>query len=91
MGSYTIEGVWTGYTSAQRRVVHREHTRSKERVDAIVALGSIAYTDGTRLLLHASDGKHGQPINGYGSLIRDCLRRGVSSVAELYSAKESTR
>ncbi len=84
--SYTIEGKWTGYTSAQRRVVHREHTRSKKRADQIRELGSIGYTDGTRLLLHVIDGKSGKPINGYSSLINDCLRHGVNSVAALPAA-----
>jgi hypothetical protein len=81
--SFTIEGEWTGYTSSQRRVVHREHTRSQRRVDEIRKLGSILYTDGTSLLLSVRDGKRGTPVNGYRSLIADCIRHGVKAVADL--------
>ena len=83
MASYTIEGEWTGYTSAQRRVVHREHTRSEKRTDDIRKLGSILYTDGTRLLLSVTPGKRGKAIDGYRSLIAKCIHHGVSSVADL--------
>lgn len=86
MNTHTIEGTWTGYTSSQRRVVHREHTRSESRIEAVRKLGSIAYTDGTRLLLHVSEGKRGKPKDGYGSLIRDCIAQGVNTVAELKEA-----
>jgi hypothetical protein len=83
--SYTIEGVWTGYTSAQRQVAHREHTRSEERIEEIRKLGSILYTDGTKLLLRVLEGKQGEPIDGYSKLIADCLRHGVNSVDALPS------
>ena len=84
MGSYyTIEGKWTGYTSNQSRVVHREHTRSAARADEIRSLGSILYTDGTRLLLSVRNGKHGAAIDGYRKLIADCLKYGVSSVSDI--------
>ncbi len=81
--SWTIEGIWTGYTSAQRHVVHREHTRSKKRVEAVRKLGAILYTDGTRLLLDIREGKNGAAIAGYTDLINSCISEGVSSVAAL--------
>lgn len=84
--TFTIEGEWSGYTSAQCHVVHREHTRSKKRADAIRDLGSISYTDGTRLRLRVIEGKSGKPISGYGSLIGQCLAKGVNSVAALQKA-----
>jgi len=83
MSSFTIEGTWTGYTSAQRRVVHREHTRSKKRAEDIRALNCIRYTDGTALILRVIDGKKDKAIDGYSSLINSCLAQGVNSVAEL--------
>ena len=83
MASFTIEGTWTGYTGARRRVVHREHTRSVKRAEEIRQLGAILYTDGTQLLLDVREGKSGEAIAAYGSLINDCLRHGVSSVAAL--------
>ena len=83
MPTYTIEGEWSGYTSAQRHVVHREHTRSKTRVAQIRDLGRILFTDNTTLFLSVRDGKHGAAVNGYGRLIADCLRHGTGIVAQL--------
>lgn len=83
MSSFTIEGEWTGYTMAQRHVVHREHTRSKKRAEDIRALHCIHYTDGTSLILRVLDGKKDRAIDGYSSLINSCLAQGVNSVADL--------
>lgn len=82
---YTIEGEWSGYTSAQRHVVHREHTRSKKRVEAVRKLGRIHYEDCTRLDLTVIPGKHGKPIDGYTALIDKCLALGISNVSDLPS------
>lgn len=81
--TYTIEGEWSGYNSGQRRVVHREHTSSKKFAGEVNCLGCIVYTDGTRLELTVSQGKHGKPMDGYRSLIRKCLAQGTQYVAEL--------
>ncbi len=81
--TFTIEGEWTGYTGSQRQVVHREHTRSTQRVADIEKLQAIRYTDGTALVLRVLSGKSGKPIDGYRTLIADCIRHGVRSVAAL--------
>ena len=83
MASFTIEGEWAGYRSSQRRVVHREHTRSKKRAEEIRGLGRIRYSDNTVLVLRVLDGKQGDPIDGYRSLIADCLLHGVNAVDDL--------
>ena len=88
MPSYTIEGVWSGYTSAQSRVVHREHTRSKKRALALQDLGRIRFDDGTALVFRLLSGKSGSAINGYGDLIKDCLAKKVDSVAALYASDD---
>jgi len=92
MATYMIEGEWTGPSSpagGYTRHVHREYTKSKRRADDCERLGSILYTDGTRLLLSVEDvtethyTKRRPKINGYSKLIGDCLAHGVSAVADL--------
>lgn len=90
---YVLEGEWSGYTSSQQRVVHREVV-SKKTAEAANELGSIRYTDGTCLYLSARPCKPRekvQTILGYRSLINDCLMLGVSSVAELEPARKALR
>lgn len=87
MKRWLIEGEWSGYTDGQRKVVHRKviQGRPKFRI-AIERLRCITYTDGTRLLLTVRDCKPREKvveINGYGSLIEDCVRHNVNSVANL--------
>lgn len=84
---FVIEGEWSGYTSAQQRVVHRKvypSNRKKLRAWAEKTHG-IRYTDGTMLYLHVRDAKpreRVQEINGYTRLIEDCFYLDVDSVAE---------
>jgi hypothetical protein len=87
---FVIEGTWTGYTSAQQRICHREVTTDKKLVDRLRQLHKIVYTDGTSLLIHV---RHAEPrerikeILGYRSLIRDASKRdgNVVLVSELAS------
>lgn len=84
--SWVIEGEWSGYTSSQRRVVHRVYERSKDFADKVQKLGSIIYTDGTALYLSVKPHrgrKVEREIHGYDSLIRDCIAKGVNRVALL--------
>lgn len=88
MATWIIEGEWSGYTSSQCRVVHREYTTSRKYADKVSELGFIQYTDGTTLNLRVrlrtkSDGKRQPVINGYNSLIRDCVYHGTNSVESL--------
>lgn len=92
MPTWKIEGEWTGYTSRQRRVVHREYTTSEQRAKGAEELGYIRYSDGTGLYLTVEKkgrGKREHEIHGYTSLISDCIREGVSSVNELQSVKKA--
>ena len=85
---FIIEGEWTGYTSAQRRIVHRtvypgSFKRLKEWAQRTHA---IRYTDGTSLILSVRDCKPRekvQEIRGYTTLIEKCFDHNVTSVAEL--------
>ena len=87
-GRFVIEGEWSGYSSAQRRVVHRkvyEGSRKKLRAWA-ESTHAIHYTDGTSLYLRVRDCKPRERvsvIDGYTRLIEDCAHYGVTSVAEL--------
>jgi len=86
---FVVEGEWTGYSSSQRRCVHRTvHTGRREKYEAI---HTIVYTDGTCLLLRVRDALPREKvveIRGYVSLIRDVLASGkvgrvlVSSLGE---------
>ena len=82
---FVLEGEWTGYHSGQARVVHR----TVERHDRFPS--AIRYTDGTCLLLTVRPAKPRErvsEIHGYDSLIRECVAKGVDSVAALYAKPE---
>ena len=86
MRTHTITGTWSGPVSPAgdyTRCCHLEHTRSRQRIADIKALGSIQFTDGTMLRLSVAVGKHGKPVNGYSDLIGRCLRHGVTRVVDL--------
>jgi hypothetical protein len=93
MSRFVIEGTWSGYTSSQRRVVHRTvHKASEKRLRAWLSKHSaISYTDGTFLSLSVRDCKPHERVkgifDGYGSLIRECVWHDVSSVHALQAAK----
>lgn len=76
---FVVEGEWSGYTSGQRRIVHREVlSHSREKYEAI---SSIVYTDGTCLVLRVRDAKPREKveqIRGYTSLIRDVITSGLT-------------
>lgn len=80
---YVLEGVWTGYVSAQSRVVHREVVTSPKRVDRLRRLNVIRYTDGTALILslrEAEPREHVKEIHSYNELIRECEKERGSTV-----------
>lgn len=80
---YVIEGEWLGYRSSQDHIVHRE-VASLKYAQRVMQIGyAITFTDGTSLRLTvrpANPREKVKPINGYGSLIRDCAWYGVNSV-----------
>lgn len=79
---FILEGEWTGYTSAQRRVVHREVVSAK-RAEKLKDLHAVVYTDGTSLILcvrAAEPREKVEVINSYGSLIREAEAHGGSRV-----------
>ena len=87
MARYVIEGEWTGYTSSQRKVAHREVVSDvqvgKGYIEKLKALHAIVYTDGTSLLLSVRQCEPRERIDqvlGYKSLIRDAVRHGGSRV-----------
>lgn len=80
---YVLEGEWTGYTSAQRKTVHREVITTEKRAEALKKLHAIVYTDGTSLILNLRQlqpREKVQPIHGYTSLIREAEATGLSRV-----------
>lgn len=79
---FILEGEWTGYTSAQRRVVHREVVTAK-RAEKLKDLRAIIYTDGTSLILRlrkAGPREWVEPIDSYGELIRRAEAKGAPHV-----------
>jgi hypothetical protein len=88
---YVLEGEWTGYTSRQQRVVHREIVSAKMAEQAR-GLHKIVYTDGTSLLISVREAEHREKVklaHQYNDLIRDALRHGgsVVKVADLCEPK----
>jgi len=84
---YVVEGEWTGYTSSQRKVAHREVIDDKKVgkgfVEKLRNLHAIVYTDGTSLLVHTREAKPREKVEqvlGYKSLIRDAVYHGGSRV-----------
>ncbi len=88
---YVIVGYWSGYQPSQRRLVHRVVVRNKAHADAVAALRSILYNDGTTLDLHIEELAYGAAkggeIHGYDKLIEDCIFWEVNSVEALYNLK----
>ena len=85
---FVIEGVWSGYRSSQRRIVHRTvHKGSTKRLRAWVKkTHGIQYADGTTLYLTVRDCKPREKvkeIKGYVKLISLCQLYDVSSVHDL--------
>jgi len=84
---YCIEGEWSGYTSSQQRVVHREYTPKEDRAESVKKLGAIRYTDGTSLYLRTYSVKSKEgilpKIDGYTSLINKAIQTGISDVAQM--------
>jgi hypothetical protein len=83
MTRFILEGTWTGYTSSQSRVCHREII-SKVRAQKLKSLHKIVFTDGTALLIHIREAIHREHIKSvnlsYGSLIRMAEAKGGSVV-----------
>ncbi|GAG32662.1 unnamed protein product [marine sediment metagenome] len=87
---WMIEGTWSGYTSSQQKIQHREYVSQSKSGNAFVeqvrALGyGIRYTDGTMLVLRIAKvpRRKLRAMDGYGKLIRECIAQGVTSVADL--------
>lgn len=83
---YVIEGTWSGYTSSQSRIVHREVTTDVKRVAWCRDNSSILYTDNTWLVLSVREAQKGEkvePYDGYGKLIGRCVSQNCMKVAEL--------
>lgn len=97
MTTYQITGSWSGPANPAGdwvRLQHVEYVRSRGKdepsfVQSVRELGSIIFTDGTALHLEVADvtgihRNHRPPEKrGYDRLIRECVRHGVSRVADL--------
>ena len=89
---FVIEGVWSGYNSGQRRVVHLTVHKGYRKLLRAWAerTHGISYTDGTMLYLKVRDCKPREKvkeIKGYVELISECAHYDVSSVAALSEQK----
>ena len=92
---YILTGEWTGPSSPAgdfNPFQHRECVTEHRLVLWAKDIGRITFTDGTALILRAEPMQKGErfgaPILGYKSLIRDCFRYGVDSVAALCAAQK---
>ena len=93
---FIIEGEWSGYISAQRRVVHRTvHAGAFKKLRAWAEkTHGIRFTDGTMLHLNVRNAKPRErvpQINAYGSLISDCQFYDADSVSALKAAQDIRR
>lgn len=91
MKTHVIEGEWSGYTASQRRICYREYTTSKKRIEEVVNLRYIRYSDGTGLALFVREkpkGKKLEELLGYKQLISACIRHGVNAVNDLPKDKK---
>jgi hypothetical protein len=80
MPRYILEGEWSGYTSSQQRIVHRE-TIGRARFERLKALHKIVYTDGTALYVTVREAQPGERVmvrDSYGALIREAEASGKS-------------
>ena len=76
---FVVEGEWSGYTSGQRRVCHREIcTTFRAQYEA---LKSLRFTDGTELYISVRDLKPRErieEIKGYSSALSHAVMKGLS-------------
>ena len=83
MKRYILEGEWSGYRSEQRKVYHRTIITNPEKYKN---LSFIRFSDDTTLDLSIRPCKlreRVQIINGYNSLIEECITDGVNAVNDL--------
>lgn len=85
---FVVEGTWSGYRSAQRKVVHCAVQSYAPKV------ATIQYTDGTTLDIKVRPALKYERVkerNSYGDLIRQADRTGKSyvTVEELIEKKEA--
>src|ERR1039457_5955442 len=91
LARHVIEGEWSGYTSNQQHVVHREVTKSRALIEWVWQTYAITYTDGTSLFLTVRPCKLREKVKevlGYSSLIRDCHYYNVTNVDALQVARK---
>jgi hypothetical protein len=78
MKRFVLEATWSGYTSSQRRVCHREVlTHGRERFEAI---SSIRFTDGTYLYVSVRDALPRErivPLMGYKTVLHGAAYKGL--------------
>lgn len=88
---WLIEGEWSGYVSAQRRVCHREVISDKGLAEKLRKAYGITYTDGTMLLLTIRPMTKGERAtdlrDGYSSLIRECAHHDIWTVSGLQALR----
>ncbi len=89
--SWTVEAA-TPMTAKKKqrsdRVIHREHTDDPAYVHGIRELSHFTLSDGTRMLVEATEGKHGQEIDSYGALLRELIKFGVNDYQGLTRARK---
>lgn len=81
---YVLEGEWTGYSSSQRRIVHRWVISEKRAKN--FKLRSIVFRDNTSLIISVRPATFREKVdilNSYGDLIWDAEQTGKSRVTVL--------
>jgi hypothetical protein len=81
---FIVEGEWSGYRSAQRRVVHREVlTHGREGFEQISAL---VFTDGTTLDVTVRDAKPRERVTqilGYRDALHGAKNKGLKGFVDI--------
>ena len=91
---FVLEGTWSGYTSRQTQVCHREVISAK-RAERLV-LRAIRFDDGTSLWIATRPAARGEKVETKGSytdLIRDAeaFQKSHVSVAEICEREAKAR
>lgn len=83
---YILEGTWSGYTSDQSHIVHREILTSKSAAKKWEGINQIRFTDGTFLFINVRLVKSREKVvqvPGYSLLMSQVLISGLKGTVDI--------
>jgi hypothetical protein len=91
MPRFIIEGTWSGYTAAQKRVCHRTVTTRKRLAEDLAKIHTVEFTDYTKMYIEVRPAKRAEKVTEmktYSEMLGDFVRHGMTGfvrVADLPS------